>query len=233
VGYSENFKGYRIYVAGEREVEISHDVTFNRDIALNKINNLPIPRKDNEANIKKQGAKEDETISDIDEPMDPIDSPPQESSSFKRRPSWLRETLEDAERHISPRGTFCESKKPNRYQGYLNVMSIIIQNEPSSFEEFVKQQVWKDAMNEEYKSIMKNDVWDVVPRPQDKLVVTSRWLYKIKHGDDGNAKKFKAHFVAQGFSQKEEVDHDEIFALVSRYTTIHLRFMIGNLMYAG
>ena len=39
-------------------------------------------------------------------------------------------------------------------------------------------------MNEEYEFIMKNDVWDVVPRPQDKTVVTSKWLYKIKHGVD-------------------------------------------------
>jgi len=49
-------------------------------------------------------------------------------------------------------------------------------------------------MNEEYKSIIKNDVWDVVPRPHDKSVVTSKWLYKIKHGADGSAEKFKARF---------------------------------------
>jgi len=55
-------------------------------------------------------------------------------------------------------------------------------------------------MNKVYESIMKNDVWDVVPRPQDKSVVTSKWLYKIKHGADGSAEKFKARFVARGFS---------------------------------
>ena len=76
MGYSENSKGYRIYVAGQREVEISHDVTFDEDIALSKINNLPIPRKDKEVDTRKQGAKEDETMPDIDEPMDPIDPPP-------------------------------------------------------------------------------------------------------------------------------------------------------------
>ena len=75
-------------------------------MALNKINNLPIPRKDKEADTEKQGEKEDETMSNVGEPMDPIDPPPQGPSSSKRRPSWLRETLEDAERHIAPRGTF-------------------------------------------------------------------------------------------------------------------------------
>ena len=50
-------------------------------------------------------------------------------------------------------------------------------------------------MHEEYESIVKNDVWDVVPRPEDKSVVTS-WLYKIKHGYDGSVEKYKAIFVA-------------------------------------
>eukprot|EP00253_Pinus_taeda_P003226 PITA_03226 len=67
---------------------------------------------------------------------------------------------------------------------------------------------------------MKNNVWDVVPKPQDKVVVTSKWLYKIKHGADGSAEKYKARFVAHGFSQKEGIDYDEIFAPVARYTTI-------------
>ena len=47
---------------------------------------------------------------------------------------------------------------------------------------------------------MMNDVWDVVLRLEDKSVVTSKWLYKIKHGVDGSVEKFKAGFVARGFS---------------------------------
>ena len=46
------------------------------------------------------------------------------------------------------------------------------------FEEAVGKQVWKDAMHEEYQSLMENDVWDVVPRPEGKSVVTSKWIYK-------------------------------------------------------
>ena len=59
---------------------------------------------------------------------------------------------------LPPRETFRESKKPNRYQGYLAAMSTIVQFEPRSFEEAVKHQVWKDVVHEEYESIMKNDV---------------------------------------------------------------------------
>ena len=50
--------------------------------------------------------------------------------------------------------------------------------------------------------------------------MTSRWLYKIKHDVDGSVEKYKARFVARGFTQKEGIDYDETFALVARYTTI-------------
>ena len=75
-------------------------------------------------------------------------------------------------------------------------------------------------MHEEYPSIMKNDVWDVVPRPEGKSIVTSKWIYKIKHAVDGIIEKYKTRFVARGFSQKEGIDYEETFAPVARYTSI-------------
>ena len=69
-------------------------------------------------------------------------------------------------------------------------------------------------MAEEYQSIMKNDVWEIVLRLERNSVVNSRWLYKIKHGADGSIEKYKAIFVSIGFSQKEGVDYDETFAPV-------------------
>ena len=75
-------------------------------------------------------------------------------------------------------------------------------------------------MIEEYQSIKKNDVWDFVPIPEGKLVVTSKWIYKIKHATDGSIEKYKARFVARDFSQKEGIDYEETFAPVARYTSI-------------
>lgn len=67
---------------------------------------------------------------------------------------------------------------------------------------------------------MKNDVWEIVPRPSDKSIVASKWIYKIKHATDGSIDKYKARFVARGFSQKEGIDYEETFAPTARYTTI-------------
>ena len=67
---------------------------------------------------------------------------------------------------------------------------------------------------------MKNDVWDVVPRPKGNSIVTSKWIYKIKHAVYGIIDKYKARFVARGLSQKEGVDYEETFSPISRYTSI-------------
>ena len=55
-------------------------------------------------------------------------------------------------------------------------------------------------MTKEYQSIMKNDVWDIVPKPKNKSVVALKWIYKIKHVADGSIEKYKAIFLARGFS---------------------------------
>jgi len=101
-------------------------------------------------------------------------------------------------------------------------MTKLIEVKPSTFKEDAHQEVWKKAMQEEYQSIMKNGVWEIIPRPSDKLVVTSKWIYMIKHVVDGSIDKYRARFVARGFSQKEGIDYEKIFAPTLRYTTIRL-----------
>jgi hypothetical protein len=90
--------------------------------------------------------------------------------------------------------------------------------------------VWKDAMMEEYQSIMKNDVWEVVLRPEGKSVVTSKWIYKIKDVADGSIEKYKVRFVARGFSQKEGEDYDDTFASVAKCTSIRSIISISFVM---
>eukprot|EP00253_Pinus_taeda_P004513 PITA_04513 len=83
--------------------------------------------------------------------------------------------------------------------------------------------VWVDAMVEEYDSIVQNSVWDVVLRPEDKLVVSSHWIYKVKKATNGTVEKHKAIFVARGFLQVEGIDYDETFAHVARIDSYFTR----------
>ena len=91
---------------------------------------------------------------------------------------------------------------------------------PSSFEEAVQQPTWIDTMVEDYDSNINNNAWEVVPRPVGKSVVGSRWIYEVKQVADGSVEKYKARFVAWGFSQVEGIDYEETFAPVTRYSSI-------------
>jgi hypothetical protein len=103
--------------------------------------------------------------------------------------------------------------------------------EPYSFEEVDKLKLWKDSMLEEYRSTIKNNIWDIVPRPKDKSVISSKWIYKIKHAADEGVEKFKAIFVARGFTQKEGINYEETFSPIAKYTSIQtiiaLAFVLG------
>ena len=104
------------------------------DVALGKARDLPTPRKDSDDVARKQDeSPTDEPMPNVEGPMDPIDPPPSEPSTTRKRPLWLKDTLEDAERHVAPRGTFHERNMSNKYQGYLASMSTIVQCEPCAF----------------------------------------------------------------------------------------------------
>ena len=62
--------------------------------------------------------------------------------------------------------------------------------------------MWVDAMVEEYSSIMTNDIWEVVPRPQDRSVVGLRWSYKIKYVVDGSVEKIQIQVCCKGVCPK-------------------------------
>ena len=62
--------------------------------------------------------------------------------------------------------------------------------------------------------------WLHVLRLEGISIIGSRWVYKVKHVANGNVEKYKAKFVAKGFSQVEGIDYEEIFSLVGRYPSM-------------
>ena len=68
-------------------------------------------------------------------------------------------------------------------------MCDLVDKEPICFEAVFQKREWVESMMKEYQSIMKNDVWEVVPKPEGKSVVSSNWIYKIKQTVDGSIEK--------------------------------------------
>jgi hypothetical protein len=78
----------------------------------------------------------------------------------------------------------------------------MIESEPTCFEEAIERKPWRDSMVEEYASIIKNNVWEIVPRPLNKSVVSSKWIYKIKHAADGSIDKAQGQICCSGLLSK-------------------------------
>jgi hypothetical protein len=121
-------------------------------------------------------------------------------------------------------------KIPNPFSSYTTLMCDLLEEEPTCSEEAIQRKEWENAMTEEYQSIMKNEVWEIVPRSKNKDGVSYKWLFKIKHVANESIEKYNEIFVARGFSQKEGIDYEDTFTLVARYTLIRTTIALAAKM---
>jgi hypothetical protein len=77
-------------------------------------------------------------------------------------------------------------------------------------------------MDEELDQIKKNDTWELVPRPNNKNVIDTKWDFRNKLNEDGQVTRKKARLVCKGYAQIEGIDFEETFAPVSRMEAICL-----------
>ena len=68
-------------------------------------------------------------------------------------------------------------------------------------------------MEEEIEKIEKNKTWTLVPRPKDKNVIGTKWVYKNKLDENGEVTRDKARLVCKRYAQEEGIDYGETFLL--------------------
>jgi hypothetical protein len=102
-------------------------------------------------------------------------------------------------------------------QSHVAFLSMI---EPTNFEEASQEEDWIRAMNEELDQIEKNNTWELVPRPENKNVIGSKWVFKNKMNERGQFVRNKSILVCKVYAQVEGQDFDETFAPVARLEAI-------------
>nr|GFB61555.1 retrovirus-related Pol polyprotein from transposon TNT 1-94 [Tanacetum cinerariifolium] len=88
--------------------------------------------------------------------------------------------------------------------------------------EALKDADWVSAMQEELDQFARLKVWRLVPRPEGKSVIKTKWIFKNKKDESSLVIRNKARLVAVGYSQQEGIDYDETFAPVARIEAIRL-----------
>ncbi|GKC24598.1 retrovirus-related pol polyprotein from transposon TNT 1-94, partial [Tanacetum coccineum] len=94
--------------------------------------------------------------------------------------------------------------------------------EPKNYKDALTQACWIEAMQEELNEFEHLEVWELVPHPDKVMVITLKWIYKVKLDELGGILKNKARLVARGYRQEEGIDFEESFALVARLDAIRI-----------
>ncbi|KAI3734336.1 hypothetical protein L6452_13802 [Arctium lappa] len=86
---------------------------------------------------------------------------------------------------------------------------------PTRVSEALADSDWVSAMQEELNQFEALKVWRLVPKPEGKTVIGTKWVFKNKKDKDGIVIRNKARLVAKGYRQEEGIDYDETYALVA------------------
>ena len=111
-----------------------------------------------------------------------------------------------------------------------SMAAVTAQREPRTVKnalESPEKASWLQAMKDELKSIEDNRTWDLVDLPAGRKAIGSKWVFKLKEENDGNAPKYKARLVARGFSQVYGFDYTDVYAPVAKNTTFRLLLSIA------
>ncbi|GJS01069.1 retrovirus-related pol polyprotein from transposon TNT 1-94 [Tanacetum coccineum] len=111
---------------------------------------------------------------------------------------------------------------------YVNFLSQI---EPKRLIEALEEEGCIISMQEELNQFERNKVWTLVPLPNGKTIIGTKWIYRNKMDEYGIVIKNKARLVAQGYRQKERIDYDETFTPVARLEAI--RIFLAYVAYMG
>ena len=111
-------------------------------------------------------------------------------------------------------------------KSFVNQLSTI--SIPNSVQEALADPRWKAAMNEELKSLQKNETWELVDRPTGKKPVGCRWVYTVKHKADGTIERFKPRLVAKGYTQTYGIDYTDTFAPVAKINIVRVLLSLAT-----
>eukprot|EP00253_Pinus_taeda_P035364 PITA_35364 len=215
VGYSKDVKRYRLLSPKSKNVIIRRDVKFAEKISAYEPSSTDVPPLSVPSTSENISSSDDEN--EDENPTPPSRDPP----LVHELPKWVRTTQDAA-------GALVGDPTDQRHTcSQFNRASSLLAQAPmnyglDTFAEASGHPDWDLAMNEQYRSILANDTWDLVPLPKGRKLVRCKWIYRTKYGLDGKADKHKARLVAKGFSQVEGIFYTKTFSVVSKMNSIHL-----------
>ncbi|GKE46136.1 retrovirus-related pol polyprotein from transposon TNT 1-94, partial [Tanacetum coccineum] len=157
---------------------------------------------------------EESSSSDVISTTVHLDAPISEHLSKWTKDYPLQNIVGDPSRPVSTRLQLHEQALFYYYDSLLTAVK------PKTYKDALTKSCWIEAMQEELHEFERLEVWELVPRLDKVMVITLKWIYKVKLDELGGILKNKAILVACGYRQEEGIDFEESFAPMARLEAI-------------
>jgi len=210
LGYSPHSKAYKCYNKRLGRIVYSIDVVVDEKGY--------IPRQVNYENIEEdEDYLPNQTNDEEEEPQEALEEQirieEKTPSRYVKKNHPESQIFGQKEAGVQTRRTTAEASS------YLALLS---STKPQNVREACKDECWVKATDEELEQIKKNNTWELVPRPKDKNVIGTKWIFKNKLNENGEVIRNKARLVCKGYAQQEGTDFEETFAPVARLEAIQM-----------
>jgi len=203
LGYSLNSRSFRVYNKRTLCVEEFVHVIFVE-------NNLLVEKR-----ITAGDEDQTQEAQDKGESQESINTPAATESTGENSSNMPDSQIELTTNAVRPNEWRSEPEYPQKFiigdpnkgmktRGALKKkanIALISQIEPKKIEEALKDSSWVQAMQEELDQFSKNQVWKLIPKPDNVSVIGTKWVFRNKLNEDGKIIRNKARLVAQGYSQ--------------------------------
>ncbi|GJX45132.1 retrovirus-related pol polyprotein from transposon TNT 1-94, partial [Tanacetum coccineum] len=113
-------------------------------------------------------------------------------------------------------------QQPSIYTKKIDKRSSVTKEESENYKEAMEESCWIEAMQEEIYEFERLEVWELVPRPDRSMIISLKWIFKVKLDEYGGVLKNKARLFGKGYRQEERIDFEESFAPVARIEAIRI-----------
>jgi hypothetical protein len=210
IGYDSSSKGYKPCNPNSDKIVISRDVEFDKEYFWNW-------RTQEEEKYDFFHFLEEKEESRNEEFTAPSPSPTNSSTPSS---SSSRGSASEMPPHMRSLQELYEVT--NNLNDDLTLYCHFADCEPLGFEEAVKDEIWKNAMDEKIKAIKKNNTWELTTIPKEQKPIGVKWVFKVKKNAKGEIERYKVRLVVKGYSQQPNIDYGEGFALVAWLKTIRM-----------
>lgn len=229
VGLSEESKAYRLYNPVSKKMMVSRDVVFQENKGWNWEE-----EKDHQAESVLTWNDNDESWEESEEEGSDNETPVAATEPTIEPEPPVEVAVEPHNDPVVQTREGRNTRRPRYLNDYVTEVADMDDDDethmanmvefnltdPSTFEEAEKSQKWREAMDVEMNSIVRNRTWELVNLPNEAKCIGVKWLYKTKLNENGEVSKYKARLVAKGYSQEHGIDYIEVYAPVARMDTI-------------